>query len=77
MKGNKRKVWDILKKVGYICAAFLAIVVALTVTLAISRIVFYIVLYAIYAIVAFAIAILWVKMMSKILRYIEQRKKNK
>lgn len=75
MKEGKRKVWDILKKVACICAVFLAIVVILTVALAISKILFYILFYALYAIGAFVITILWVKMMSKILHYIEQRKK--
>lgn len=77
MKDGKRKVWDILKKVAYICAAFLVIVIVLTVALAISKIAFYILFYAIYAVVAFVVVIFWVKMMSKILHYIEQRKKNK
>lgn len=77
MKDGKRKVLDILKKVACICVAFLAIVIVLTVALAINKIVFYILFYAIYAVVAFAVVIFWVKMMSKILHYIEQRKKSK
>ena len=75
MKDSKRKVLNIFKKVGCICAALLAIVLLLAVALVISKILYYIVLYAVYAIVVFIVAIFWVKMMSKILRYIEQRNK--
>ena len=74
---DRKKYRDILKKAAYICEAFLAIVIVLTVALAISKIAFYILFYAIYAVVAFVVAIFWVKMMSKILHYIEQRKKSK
>ena len=77
MKGNKRKVLDVLKKTACICVAFLAIIIVLTVALSISKILFYIVLYTVYAVVAFIVAVFWVKMMSKILHYIEQRKKSK
>lgn len=77
MNSNKRSVWNILKKVVYVCVAFLAIVALLAVALAISKVVFYILLYALYAIGAFVITIFWVKIMSKILHYIEQRKNSK
>lgn len=77
MNSNKRGVRDILKKIAYSCVAFIAIVIALAIALAISKIIFYIVLFAVYVIGAFVITILWVKMLSKILQYIDQRKKNK
>ena len=77
MKDTKRKVLCILKNAGCICAVFLAIVIVFTIALAISKTLFYILFYAVYAFVAFAVAIFWVKMMSKILHYIEQRKENK
>lgn len=77
MKDGKRKVLNILKKVAYICAAFLAIAIVLAVALAISKILFYILLYAVYAIVAFVIIVLGVKMLLKIFQYIERWKKKK
>ena len=81
MKDGKRKVLNLLKKVLYACAIFLAIIAILFVAETIGKVLFNIVMGGIYVLGVLGIAIylgkLTAKLLTKGLRYIEQQKNKK